>query len=213
MNIFEEIKNRLDIQEVYVFYTGNGINRNNKALCPFHRDTHPSLSFKDKIFKCFVCDKGGDVFKFMEYYLEIKGIEAARRLNDDFRLNIIQERKVYDRRKILLEKKRQAEINKKKELLRLEQLKNEQRLEEIYKLNKWISLLKKALDTEDEESYLWAEEELRTAELELGAICDEWEAENKEFIKSLHDVKSRLIEWTKNTEERFERKYNYKKNT
>ncbi|MBR4922648.1 MAG: hypothetical protein IKY99_03380, partial [Bacteroidaceae bacterium] len=35
--------------------------KKHKALCPFHADSHPSLSFytKRNMYKCFVCDAHG----------------------------------------------------------------------------------------------------------------------------------------------------------
>lgn len=42
-----------------------GINRKNKALCPFHDDTKPSLSVKGKIFNCFACGAKGDSIDFV----------------------------------------------------------------------------------------------------------------------------------------------------
>jgi len=37
------------------------------ALCPFHEDSRPSLSInkKKKLYKCFACGAGGDVFNFI----------------------------------------------------------------------------------------------------------------------------------------------------
>lgn len=42
-----------------------------KALCPFHSDQHPSLSFhqKSNTFKCFVCDVHGDVITLVMKFL------------------------------------------------------------------------------------------------------------------------------------------------
>lgn len=42
-----------------------------KALCPFHGDKHPSLSFhqKSNTFKCFVCDAHGDVITLAQKVL------------------------------------------------------------------------------------------------------------------------------------------------
>ena len=42
-----------------------------KALCPFHGDKHPSLSFhqKSNTFKCFVCDTHGDVITLAQKVL------------------------------------------------------------------------------------------------------------------------------------------------
>lgn len=35
---------------------------NHKAICPFHNDKNPSLSFEDQRFHCFGCNAGGDIF-------------------------------------------------------------------------------------------------------------------------------------------------------
>lgn len=44
--------------------------RNQSALCPFHADSNPSLSVNDDkgLFKCFVCNVGGDGIAFVEKY-------------------------------------------------------------------------------------------------------------------------------------------------
>ncbi|HVA17468.1 MAG TPA: CHC2 zinc finger domain-containing protein [Candidatus Dormibacteraeota bacterium] len=38
-----------------------------RGLCPFHRESHPSLYIEPQkqIWKCFGCDRGGDVFAFV----------------------------------------------------------------------------------------------------------------------------------------------------
>jgi DNA primase len=58
-----------------------------KALCPFHRDTRPSLNvnLEMKVFNCFACGNGGDIVKFVaqkEYPSNPEGhlIEAAEKL-------------------------------------------------------------------------------------------------------------------------------------
>jgi DNA primase len=64
---------------------GHGAQR--KALCPFHRDTRPSLNvnFDMKVFNCFPCGDGGDIVKFVakqEHPTDPEGhlIEAAKKL-------------------------------------------------------------------------------------------------------------------------------------
>ena len=66
MNLIKEVKERVDIVDVARAY-GINVNRNNKALCCFHNEKTPSLSFhKEKqIFKCFGCGKGGDVISLV----------------------------------------------------------------------------------------------------------------------------------------------------
>jgi DNA primase len=43
---------------------------NHVGLCPFHKDSNPSLSVNDNkgMFKCFVCQTGGDAIKFVRDY-------------------------------------------------------------------------------------------------------------------------------------------------
>jgi DNA primase len=54
------------------------------ALCPFHREKTPSFNVNPhrQIFHCFGCHKGGDVFKFVEYYENVAFPEAVKRLAD-----------------------------------------------------------------------------------------------------------------------------------
>lgn len=53
-----------------------------KALCPFHRERTPSFTVNParQTFKCFGCDAGGTVFRFVELYENVNFPEAARRL-------------------------------------------------------------------------------------------------------------------------------------
>lgn len=52
----------------------------NKALCPFHNDTNPSLFFDDNrgLFNCFGCNTGGGISKFKELLNEQRGAEVSR---------------------------------------------------------------------------------------------------------------------------------------
>src|SRR5262245_35219271 len=54
------------------------------ALCPFHREKTPSFNVNPhrQIFRCFGCQKGGDVFKFIEEYEGLSFVEAVKRLAD-----------------------------------------------------------------------------------------------------------------------------------
>lgn len=76
----DEIKSRLDIVDViseYVQLKQGGANW--KARCPFHHEKTPSFMVnRDRqVFHCFGCQKGGDMFTFIQ---EIEGIEFAEAL-------------------------------------------------------------------------------------------------------------------------------------
>lgn len=55
-----------------------------KALCPFHEDKHPSLSFHTRrnTYKCFVCDAHGDTIGLVMHVLGKSFKEACEWLSD-----------------------------------------------------------------------------------------------------------------------------------
>ena len=66
--VVQEIRDSANIREVighYIPLVKKG--RNYTAVCPFHDDHDPSLSISEdkQIYKCFVCGKGGNVFRFV----------------------------------------------------------------------------------------------------------------------------------------------------
>lgn len=56
--------------------------RNYKAICPFHDDHDPSMTINTdlQIYKCFVCQAGGNVFTFVQNYEKISFPEAVGRV-------------------------------------------------------------------------------------------------------------------------------------
>ena len=60
-----------------------------KGLCPFHSEKTPSFHVYDKgFFKCFGCDAGGDVFKFLELHEKVGFQDAVRMLAQKFGMTI-----------------------------------------------------------------------------------------------------------------------------
>jgi DNA primase catalytic core len=83
-SIIEEIKSNIDIVEYiekFVPLTLKG--QNYVGLCPFHEDNDPSfkVSPDKKIFKCFGCGKGGNIFNFVVLYHKVDFGEAIRILS------------------------------------------------------------------------------------------------------------------------------------
>ncbi|WP_338989124.1 DNA primase [Spiroplasma endosymbiont of Seladonia tumulorum] len=56
--------------------------RNYWAVCPFHQDSHPSMSIspEKQIYRCFACSAGGNVFIFLQEYENISFIEALKKV-------------------------------------------------------------------------------------------------------------------------------------
>lgn len=70
--------NIVDIISSFIKVTKKG--RNYVALCPFHADTNPSMmiSPEKQIFKCFVCQTGGDAITFVKKYKNCSYFEAVK---------------------------------------------------------------------------------------------------------------------------------------
>src|SRR5437764_11674084 len=79
----EQIRAASDIVDVIGSYLPlKRAGANFLALCPFHREKSPSFNVNPhlQIFKCFGCQKGGDVFAFVKEFESIDLPEAVRRL-------------------------------------------------------------------------------------------------------------------------------------
>lgn len=86
-NLIEEVREKSDIVQVVSQYVEL---KNNKALCLFHEEEHPSFSVnpKGQYFFCFSCHTGGDIFKFVELVEKITFIEALKKLADQVGIKI-----------------------------------------------------------------------------------------------------------------------------
>jgi len=112
ITVFEIVKDSVDIVDAAQRY-GLDVSRHKKALCPFHSDTHPSLSFKRHRYKCFVCGAGGDVIDLVGRLANTAPLETVRELNQTFGLHIDIDKPVpsgeVQRRKRLQEQKKAFE--------------------------------------------------------------------------------------------------------
>lgn len=89
-DIADVIKASVSMSEVAEYYGFSMNRRTHKIICPFHEDTNPSLHIYagSKGYHCFVCGVGGDVIDFVMRLFNLNFIDACKKLNDDFRLNL-----------------------------------------------------------------------------------------------------------------------------
>lgn len=71
--IYNQIYNQASLSEMFDYY---GIKRiNNRYICPFHDDNHPSMTITkdDKIFTCWSCHTTGTIVDFVSKMEKLKG--------------------------------------------------------------------------------------------------------------------------------------------
>ena len=116
MNLSNEIKARVSCQDVCRMY-GIEINRNGFAKCPFHNEK--TASFKvypgNRGFYCFGCGASGTVIDLTMKLFNGSAYDACKRLNDDFKLDLIHEgnlsraERIAQNRELWERRKREAE--------------------------------------------------------------------------------------------------------
>lgn len=84
---FREIRERVSSREAAEYY---GLNVNSKgwALCPWHADKHPSMSFRGSRWRCWVCNISGDAIDLVQRLYGLSPIQAVERINQDFALGL-----------------------------------------------------------------------------------------------------------------------------
>ena len=92
-SVIDEVRDRTDIVEVISqFVTLKKVGKNFKGLCPFHSEKTPSftVSSEKRIYHCFGCGAGGNVFKFVIETQNISFIDAVRQFADSAGISIPQ---------------------------------------------------------------------------------------------------------------------------
>ena len=114
IDVFAEVRDRVNLADAFAHY-GLYPNRSGFVRCPLHGEKTPSLRVFPDGWKCFGCGVGGDAVKFVSLMDGIKPIDAARKLDAVYGLNLFPDKPLTDseRRRI----KAAAEQRKRDELL------------------------------------------------------------------------------------------------
>lgn len=91
-DVFRDCRERVSAQDAARHY-GITFDRKGWAVCPFHRDKHPSMSFRAGRFRCWACGASGDSIDFTGRLLGLEPMAAVERLNADFSLALPLHRK------------------------------------------------------------------------------------------------------------------------
>ena len=114
VDIFGECKSRLTMLEVSEGY-GFHVNRAGFIPCPFHNEKTASLKIYPGIrgWHCFGCHKGGSVIDFTRELFGLSPLDAVKRLNQDFHLDLPLDRRPNEaERREVQERRKAAEAQK-----------------------------------------------------------------------------------------------------
>ena len=93
-DIFSAVKDAVTVPDAAALY-GYEADRKGFIRCPFHgggNEKTPSCHLKERYFKCFSCQEGGDVIKFAARLFNLSPMDAVKRLNTDFSLGLSLDR-------------------------------------------------------------------------------------------------------------------------
>lgn len=74
-DVFRECRERVSAQDAARHY-GLEFDRRGWCKCPFHGDTHASMSFRGGRFRCWVCNASGDAIDFTGKLLGLEPLAA-----------------------------------------------------------------------------------------------------------------------------------------
>lgn len=139
--LFERCRDAVSAEDAARKY-GVHINEHGKALCPFHNDHNPSMTFRNGRYKCWACNVGGDSIDFTMKLFGLNALDAVRRLNADFCLALPIDRPP--------SRKETAEAEKRKHLADTQRRYEEWRKSMLNDLNKAFRIAHIALNTKRE---------------------------------------------------------------
>jgi len=87
-DVFEAVRSSVSARQAAEAYSLQFDRAGRKAICPWHADKHPSLSFKGQNCKCFACNAGGSAIDLTMHLFSLDAKGAAAKLNADFRLGL-----------------------------------------------------------------------------------------------------------------------------
>lgn len=98
-NVFAVLTDTLTMRAVAEHY-GFAVNRSGFMCCPFHSEKTSSLKVYDgsRGWWCFGCHIGGSIVDFIAHLFSLSSIDAAKKLSEDFNLNLFQNA-TFDRQK------------------------------------------------------------------------------------------------------------------
>lgn len=118
---FSKVNDAVKMRDVISMYTNKRTGaRSGRIPCPLHGGKDNNFAYNDAVYHCWTCGAKGNTISFVAEMFGLDRMDALRKIDHDFNLNVVGER--------------YTQADTKKENERLEQIRKEQK--ERDKLNK-----------------------------------------------------------------------------
>lgn len=107
-DLFRAVREAVDARDAAERY-GLRVDRHGRALCPYHDDHRPSMSFKRGRFRCWSCGARGDSIDLTARLLDLPPLDALARLNSDFCLGLALDREPTPEARRAAERRREVD--------------------------------------------------------------------------------------------------------
>ena len=104
---FDTVRERVSALDAARSYGVEVDRRGKTAHCPFHKDKHPSMVFRNGRFRCYSCGASGSAIDLTSQLFGLAPIDAVKRLNDDFALGLEFDRKPTEAEKKVAQRRRE----------------------------------------------------------------------------------------------------------
>lgn len=86
-NIFTACRQQISAKAAARHF-GLKFDRSGKAICPFHDDHNPSMTFSESRFRCWSCGAAGDSIDLTAKLYNLAPLAAVKLLDDEFKLGL-----------------------------------------------------------------------------------------------------------------------------
>lgn len=93
IDIFQQTREMVSALDVSRYYRMEFDRRGERALCIFHPDHHPSMTFKNGNFRCWACGAHGSSIDLVAQLFGLSALDAVKKINTDFHLGLDLERR------------------------------------------------------------------------------------------------------------------------
>ena len=183
---YETIKGHLTMRQVAEHY-GYPADSKGWCLCPFHKDSHPSmLLYPDgRGFYCFSCGAGGDAVSFVARLFGLRNAQAARQLAEDFHIPVDLDGGSY--------RERRERMKRYREQKRIEKWAQDTGIW----LNIYRQLLCEAVRDWGSPHFAEALQELSIVDYRIQCLADHPESyyQDGKAVKKIAEIRNRIDRW------------------